>query len=169
VLVEDIDILMGDDKGFWNTLWNIFPANCPIILTFESISFFNLDNPFSTNNASMQFNRRWLKNTIVHKVEKVFSKAYIQLIGCSRNLWYSPETLETFSSKSIRDTILLTDFIGLNSRHCKDSWININEIPIIDQKPTNLTDISSWLSYLSSVDIIKTNTQQVKLQFITGS
>jgi hypothetical protein len=35
VLLDDVDVLMAEDKGFWTALSNILPTSkCPIILTF---------------------------------------------------------------------------------------------------------------------------------------
>lgn len=37
VLLDDVDVLHSDDRGFWNALSNmVSSAKCPIVLTFES-------------------------------------------------------------------------------------------------------------------------------------
>lgn len=37
VLLDDVDVLMTEDKGFWNSLSTIIGSSkCPIILTYTS-------------------------------------------------------------------------------------------------------------------------------------
>ena len=100
-------------------------------------------------------------------MEAKLIRQLVQLVGCNHGVWFSQSILDKICSNSVRSSLMQAQFFSMSGSITPGVWTEIIDEPVMAIKTVNcenIQEIAAKLSFLSSMDIIDSNINLVRIK-----